>query len=95
MAVLNLIPGENTDLDLHVNLCQQRYTELSAKVDRVDARTEQLHITLTELRDLILESKAQGLSVLNRWIILGLSSITTILLSVNGWLVIHYLKTFT
>lgn len=91
MAVLNLIPGEDKDLELHVNLCQQRYSELSEKIDNLNLKTQNTIEALTELKDLIIASKEAGVGSLNRWIIIALSSIISILLSANGWLIVNYI----
>jgi hypothetical protein len=91
MAVISIIPGEDKDLELHVNLCQQRYTELSEKIDRLDLNLKHTADTLLELKDLIMAQKEAGIGSLNRWIIIALSSVVGILLSANGWLIVNYI----
>lgn len=92
MAITTIIPGENSDLELHVNLCQERYLDLTSKIDSIVDRTERTQQTLQELKDLIVNSRHTGITTLNRVIITALAMIVSILLGSIGWLITHQLN---
>ena len=43
MAGKKLAEGEKSDLNLHVELCSERYSRLEEKFDQVERRLEHLH----------------------------------------------------
>jgi hypothetical protein len=44
--VIDRMAGEDTNLALHVQLCEQRYIQLITKLDQVDTALDEIRITL-------------------------------------------------
>ena len=44
--VIERMAGEETNLALHVQLCEQRYIQLITKLDQVDAALDDIKMTL-------------------------------------------------
>jgi len=47
--VIERMSGEDTNLALHVQLCEQRYIQLISKLDQVDATLADIKATLTTI----------------------------------------------
>lgn len=47
------IEEEETNLELHVKLCEQRYRQLTTKLDHVDTRLERLESHIVDIKDAI------------------------------------------
>ena len=53
--IIDRMPGEVTDLALHVNLCEQRYVQLISKFDQVDASIEKLDERLDKIEQALID----------------------------------------
>jgi len=42
---------EETNLELHVKLCEQRYRQLTSKLDHVDHRLDRLETHIVDIKD--------------------------------------------
>ena len=76
-AVIERMPGEVTDLALHVNLCEQRYIQLIDKFDQVDRRLDAIEGVLVEIRTTIAAERKDNVDKYLKWagmIIMVLSS---------------------
>ena len=76
-AIIERMPGEVTDLALHVNLCEQRYIQLIDKFDQVDRRLDNIESVLVEIRTTIAVDRKDNTDKYLKWagtIILVLSS---------------------
>lgn len=47
--VIDTLPSEREQLDIHVDLCHQRYTQLVNKLNDVDERLDKIETTLEGL----------------------------------------------
>ena len=65
--VIDKVVGESENLELHVELCQQRYLQLCAKFDVVDLQLDQLKSMLREVRDKLTDTKATQLETYLKW----------------------------
>ena len=77
-SVIEQVIGESENLQLHVELCQQRYLQLCAKFDVVDLQLDQLKTMLKEVHDKLTNSKSQQTETYLRWagvIITGFSGV--------------------
>lgn len=73
---------EKTNLEAHVDLCQQRYLELERRLDRVEWRLDKIEDTLEEIKSAINQGHKEQIQQL-----LGASTaIIAVLLGVVGWL---------
>jgi hypothetical protein len=50
LSVISNIPAEKASLDLHVDLCAERYGQLIAKFDEVDGRLAELTQLVAEIK---------------------------------------------
>jgi hypothetical protein len=76
-AIIERMPGEVTDLALHVNLCEQRYIQLIDKFDRVDQRLDAIEGVLVDIKTTIAADKKDNTEKYLKWagtIIVVLSS---------------------
>jgi hypothetical protein len=49
MTVIEPVAGESDNLELHTELCAQRYNQLIAKFDEVDGRLTKIESMLTDI----------------------------------------------
>ena len=49
MTVIEPVAGEGHNLELHTELCAQRYNQLIAKFDEVDGRLTKIEAMLTDI----------------------------------------------
>ena len=49
LTVITPVAGESTNLELHTELCAQRYNQLIAKFDEVDGRLTKIESMLTDI----------------------------------------------
>ncbi len=49
--IIATIKGESADLELHVDLCHQRYLQILSKIDAVTARLDDVTLMLHEIRN--------------------------------------------
>lgn len=84
LELIDPIPAEREDLDTHVDICAQRYSQLIAKLDSVDQRFDRLETVVQEIRDKITYNQDQTLKTYLAWagvIIAGLISVSGYLLA--------------
>ena len=67
MTLIEPVTGEDTNLELHTELCAQRYNQLIAKFDEVDGRLDQIHSTLTEIHTNITAMRETTTNTYLRW----------------------------
>ena len=65
--LIDQVSGESENLQLHVELCQQRYLQLCAKFDMVDVQLDLLKSMLKEVHAKITDTKAQQLETYLKW----------------------------
>lgn len=66
-AIIERMPGEVTDLALHVNLCEQRYIQLIDKFDQVDRRLDKIEEVLVEIRTTIAVDRKDNTDKYLKW----------------------------
>jgi hypothetical protein len=82
MTVIEPVTGEASNLELHTELCAQRYTQLIAKFDEVDGRLDQIHETLRDIHTHITDIRSTTANTYLRWA----GAVITILVGI----VIHF-----
>jgi hypothetical protein len=65
--VIEQVTGESDNLQLHVELCQQRYLQLCTKFDVVDLQLDQLKVMLKEVHDKLTNNKSAQLETYLKW----------------------------
>jgi peptidoglycan hydrolase CwlO-like protein len=61
--IIEKIDGEETNLSLHVKLCEQRYNQLLSKFDSVDAKFKSVEVKFDNIEAHILEVKEKISSI--------------------------------
>jgi peptidoglycan hydrolase CwlO-like protein len=61
--IIEKIEGEETDLSLHVKLCEQRYNQLLSKFDSVDEKFKKIEVKFDTVEAHILEVKEKIASI--------------------------------
>lgn len=95
----HIVDGEKTDLNLHVELCAERYYRLEEKFTAVETRLDQLHQDFSnfkstaesnfdELKVLINESKDRKFSVM----VTTAGTVIVALLGMLGYIITHLPK---
>jgi predicted nucleic acid-binding Zn-ribbon protein len=95
----NIADGEKEDLELHVELCAERYHRLEEKFNGVEERLDSLHHdfsafkaisdrNFSELKNLIGESKDKRFSVM----VTTSGTIIVALLGMLGYIITHMPK---
>lgn len=51
MTTIDTVTAESTDLELHVELCAQRYQELDARLTSVETKLDKLSEIVTSLKN--------------------------------------------
>ena len=67
MTVIEPVTGEGSNLELHTELCAQRYNQLIAKFDEVDGRLDQIHATLTDIHTHITDIRSNTTNTYLKW----------------------------
>jgi tetrahydromethanopterin S-methyltransferase subunit G len=49
-AVIDTIRGEDSNLALHVQLCEQRYAQLIGRIDVIDQNLSEINTTLSHIQ---------------------------------------------
>lgn len=65
--LIEKISGESSNLELHVDLCQQRYTQLIEKFDVVDGRLDKIETILVEIKSGLKSEEAQKYRMYLTW----------------------------
>ena len=87
MSQLELIPNieaERESLEIHVDICAQRYALILQRLDSVDSRFDRMETVVQEIHARITKNQDQTLKTYLMWagtIIAGLVSITGYLLA--------------
>jgi len=87
MSQLELIPrieAERESLEVHVDICAQRYALLLQRLDGMDARFDRMETVVQEIHARITKNQDQTLKTYLTWagvIITGLISVTGYLLA--------------
>lgn len=78
--IIETVEAERTSLDLHVDLCAQRYTQLINKFDIVDTKFTKIETMLVEIKESIKVDEDKNVSRYLKWAgaIIGLLSSTLI-----------------
>lgn len=76
---------ERENLEVHVELCSQRYSSLAGKLETIDKRLSRTEKSLEDLKDLIVATRTDRNTQLINW---GVAIIGT-LICVVGFLVWH------
>lgn len=84
---LELIPNieaERESLEVHVDVCAQRYALLLQRLDGMDSRFDRMETVVQEIRDRIMQDRSSTLKTYLKWagaIIAGLISVSGYLLA--------------
>jgi hypothetical protein len=87
MSQLELIPdiaAERESLEIHVDICAQRYALILQRLDGMDARFDRMETVVQEIHSRITKNQDQTLKTYLMWagvIITGLISVTGYLLA--------------
>jgi len=86
--LLLAIEEEETNLELHVKLCEQRYKQLTSKLDHVDTRLDRLETHIVDIKDALVGINKNTSSTYLKWagVVIGLLSTTIV------GLLIHFAK---
>jgi len=67
LSVLGNIEAEKTSLDLHVDLCAERYTQLIRKFDEVDERLSELTVMVADIKTSVNTITTSALHTYLKW----------------------------
>jgi hypothetical protein len=67
MTVIEPVAGEGHNLELHTELCAQRYNQLIAKFDEVDGRLTKIEAMLTDIHAQVGLMTTTKLEVYLKW----------------------------
>ena len=67
LSVIENLAAERTNLELHVDLCAERYGQLINKFDEVDSRLNQLTLMVTEIKESVNKITTSALHTYLRW----------------------------
>jgi hypothetical protein len=67
LSVIENIEAERTNLELHVDLCAQRYNQLINKFDEVDLRLNQLTQICSEIKDSVVTLRSSTQTTYLKW----------------------------
>lgn len=65
--IIEPLEQEGTDLQLHVDLCAQRYSQLINRLDNVDSRLAKIDLALIEIKDAITKDKTNQYKTYLGW----------------------------
>lgn len=65
--IIDTLEAERTSLDLHVDLCAQRYTQLINKFEVVEERFVKIETMLVEIKDTISANKTDNTEKYLKW----------------------------
>ena len=79
---------EKESLEVHVELCAQRYEEMNEKLDSLDSRTTAIERILNEIKDRINSAKNENTERLLKWSTAIIAFLITIIIGFGG----HYIS---
>ena len=82
LELIKSIEAERTSLEVHVDVCAQRYELLINKLDSVDQRFDRLEQVVQEIRDTLSQDRTSTLKTYLIWA----GSIIGVLLTITGYL---------
>ena len=85
LSVIENIEAERTNLELHVDLCAQRYNQLIAKFDEVDQRLDSLTQLCAEIKTSVTNMNTTTQATYLKWA----GFIIVVLTGVIGGLIGH------
>lgn len=65
--LIHSVEEEETNLELHVKLCEQRYRQLTSKLDHVDARLNRLEGHIVDIKDVIVSVNNNTSATYLKW----------------------------
>ncbi len=83
---------EKHNLEAHVELCAERYKSLEDKLNRVDARLEELESHVISIRDSLANKTANISSGINKQLMAIGTSIIGVLLAANITLIVNLIN---
>lgn len=84
LELISRIEAERDSLEVHVDICAQRYAQLIAKLDAVDQRFDRLESAVQDIHDRVVNNREATLKTYLGWagaIIAGLISVSGYLLA--------------
>lgn len=67
LSVIENLAAEKTNLELHVDLCAERYGQLISKFDEVDGRLDQLTGMVSEIKESVNKITTSTLHTYLKW----------------------------
>jgi hypothetical protein len=84
LELIRNIDAEKQDLEVHVDICAQRYSQLISKFESVDSRFDRIEKVVQEIHQRVTNNQSETLKTYLTWagiIIAGLISVTGYLLA--------------
>ena len=74
------IEEEESNLELHVKLCEQRYKQLTGKLDHVDSRLDRLETHIVDIKDAFVGINKNTSATYLKWagVVIGLLASTVV-----------------
>ena len=88
LDIIDTIPGEQDSLELHVQLCEQRYKQLISKFDLVEHRLDRLEEHIVDIKDAIGGVGKSATATYLKWA----GTIISMLITLVIGLIYHLLK---
>ncbi len=67
LSVIENLAAERTNLELHVDLCAERYSQLIRKFDEVDGRLNQLTLMVSDIKTSVNDLNTGALHTYLKW----------------------------
>jgi len=67
LSVIENLDAEKTNLELHVDLCAERYGQLIRKFDEVDSRLDELTHLVGEIKNSVHDLSTSALHIYLKW----------------------------
>jgi hypothetical protein len=65
--LIDTVHGEETSLELHVKLCEQRYKQLINKFDVVDSRLDKIEEHIVDIKEVLTKTDSDTLKKYLSW----------------------------
>jgi hypothetical protein len=88
-TVITPVPGESENLELHTELCAQRYNQLMAKFDEVDGRLTKIETMLTDIHAQVGGLDSQRYRTYLVWAGVVITTLLTFTAGLIGHIVTH------